>query len=167
MPWTCGKRSSSRPSSLWASLWASLGFWRGWSLAASALAMVLAVALYVAPGATQVTYVVVVTDDAQSRASWVVSGQAGSTEIRVRSLAPQPVPADRVFQLWVLPAGATTVRSVGLIPPAGDERLSLPPDIAALLATAQKFGVSVEPPGGSPTGQPTTTPLYHGKPLAL
>jgi AAA ATPase domain len=33
---------------------------------------------------------------------------------------------------------------------------------ARLHASARSSGVSIEPPGGSPTGQPTTTPLYHG-----
>lgn len=145
----------------------SLNFWRGWSLAASAAAVVLAVALVLAPSSMPVTYMVVVTDDALSQASWVVSGRPGSNEIRVRAVAPQSLPEDRVFQLWVLPAGATRVQSVGLIPASGNALLTTPESVASLLSGAQKFGVSIEPPGGSPTGQPTTTPLYHGKPLML
>lgn len=150
-----------------AAIGGSVNFWRGWSLAASAAAVVLALTLLFGPASTPDTYMVVVTDDALSRASWVVSGQSGSNEIRVRAVAPQTLPAERVFQLWVLPAGATTVQSVGLIPASGDARLTISEAVAAELAGAQKFGVSIEPPGGSPTGQPTTTPLYHGKPLLL
>ncbi|MGI9332172.1 MAG: anti-sigma factor [Gammaproteobacteria bacterium] len=154
-------------TSLVATLLNSLGFWRGWSLAASVVAVVLALALVLVPSSSTVTSMVVVTDDARSQASWVVSGEAGSREIRVRAIAPQAIEGDRVFQLWVLPAGETTVQSVGLIPASGQARLDVSESVAALLADAQKFGVSVEPPGGSPTGQPTTSPLYHGIPLVL
>jgi anti-sigma-K factor RskA len=109
-----------------------------------------------------VTYVVVITDDAQARASWLLSAAATGQEIRVTTLAPQPLPPDRTFQLWVKLPGATAVQPVGLIPAAGHTTLQVPEPLVLTLIQAEKFGVSIEPPGGSPTGQPTTTPLYHG-----
>jgi anti-sigma-K factor RskA len=140
--------------------WRQLGFWRGWALAASALAVLLILYIHVVPWPT--TYVVIITDDAQARASWLLSVAAAGREVRVNALAPQPLPADHAFQLWAKLPGAATVQSVGLIPAAGRTIIPVPEPLVPNLAQAEKFGVSIEPPGGSPTGQPTTTPLYHG-----
>ncbi len=147
------RRAPARP-------WHGLGFWRGWALATSALAAMLL--LYPGVRPPVVTYVVVITDDAQARASWLLSAAAAGQELRVTSFAPQPLPPDRAFQLWVKLPGTATVRPVGLIPASGRATLLVPEPLASTLAQAEKFGVSIEPPGGSPTGQPTTTPLYHG-----
>jgi anti-sigma-K factor RskA len=140
--------------------WYRLGFWRGWALATSALAAMLVLYIGVAP--LPVTYVVVITDDAQARASWLLSTAATGQDIRVTTLAPQPLPPDRTFQLWVKLPGAIAVQSVGLIPAAGRTTLQVPGPLVPKLVQAEKFGVSIEPPGGSPTGQPTTPSLYHG-----
>lgn len=166
-PQTSAKAAPSIGNSPLLSLWSRVGFWRGWSLAATLATLVLAVMLNQLPQSAPVSYVVVVTDDANAKASWVLSGHADSTQLVVRAFAEQPLPADRAFQLWVLPKGASTVRPVSLIPASGRASLAIDADIAALLRDAQKFGVSIEHPEGSPTGQPTTTPLYHGTPLVL
>ena len=141
-------------------LWHRLDFWRGWALAASALAAMLLLYLGMTPPA--VTYIVVITDDAQARASWLLSATAAGRTLRVSSFAPQPLPPDRAFQLWAKLPGIAAVQPVGLIPASGRTTLLVPEPLASTLFQAEKFGVSVEPPGGSPTGQPTTTPLYHG-----
>lgn len=139
-------------------------FWRGWALVASLLVVVLGGYLGLRqPPLTAVNYIVVITDDAQSRASWVIGADQRTQEIVVRALAPQPIPADRDFQLWVQLPGEPQVKPVGLIPEDGQTALAIPADIANRLVTAEKLGVSIEPQGGSPTGQPTTTPLYHGQ----
>jgi anti-sigma-K factor RskA len=71
--------------------------------------------------------------------------------------------ADRVLELWsVPPQGAP--RSLGLISASGTTVLSR----AKLPATLLKGGtaalaVSVEPPGGSPTGAPTGPVVFAGK----
>jgi anti-sigma-K factor RskA len=142
-------------------------FWRGWAFAASAAAAVLALYIAVWAPAQRVTYVVVVTDDAEARASWLIGTGDDLQQLIVRALQPQPLPADRTFQLWMKVQDDDRVRPVGLIPRSGEAVLSLPPAIAGALDKAEKFGVSVEPQGGSPTGQPTTTPLYHGPVLRL
>ena len=118
--------------------------------------------LYIGTVPSPVTYVVVITDDAQARASWVLSATATGQELRVTTLTPQPLPLDRTFQLWVKLPGAIAVHPVGLLPAAGGTTLPVPEPLVPKLAQAEKFGVSIKPPGESPTGQPTTTPLYHG-----
>jgi anti-sigma-K factor RskA len=78
------------------------------------------------------------------------------------AFAPKPVPADRDLELWILPVGATKVAALGVLPSTG-RTLRL----AGLPATGTQLLVSLEPKGGSPTGQPTGPVLYGGTLTAL
>ncbi|MFP3830860.1 anti-sigma factor, partial [Pseudomonas sp. SIMBA_021] len=51
-------------------------------------------------------------------------------------------------------------------PPAGRDRFALPAQ-RELLGTPIALAVSLEPHGGSPTGQPTGPVLYQGQLAAL
>lgn len=73
------------------------------------------------------------------------------------ALSPASVPAGRDLQLWVLPPGAKKVASLGVLP-AGGRSVALP----SMPATGTQLLVSLEPAGGSPTGQPTGPVLYAG-----
>lgn len=147
--------------------WQRAGLWQTWSALATAAALALAVTVAVRPTATAPVYMVVISDDAEARASWVVSSRPGSDRFKIKNLRPQDLPAGRDFQLWAKLEGQPRVRPVGLIPASGEAELALPANLIGQLDQIEKFGVSVEPEGGSPTGQPTTTPLYHGPLLSL
>ena len=71
------------------------------------------------------------------------------------------VPNDRDLELWALAAGETRPRSLGVLPAAGG-RL-----VVASLAPGTQLMVSLEPRGGSPTGQPTGPVLYAGQLAAV
>jgi anti-sigma-K factor RskA len=64
-----------------------------------------------------------------------------------------PLPAAKVYELWLLSPGQA--RSAGLLPQPSDGRTA--PVLAAGLAADDKVGVTVEPAGG--TSSPTTTPI--------
>jgi anti-sigma-K factor RskA len=71
-------------------------------------------------------------------------------------------PQGKSYELWILPAGATAPRSLGLV---GDQEFTVRRalgDYDAPTLNNATFGVSVEPAGGSPTGAPTG-PVIHGK----
>ena len=79
----------------------------------------------------------------------VVSWQHDEAVITIAGLSP--LPASRVYQLWVLtPAGA---RSAGLLSRTGRAG----PVLAAALQPGDRIGITVEPAGG--IAQPTTTPV--------
>ena len=84
--WRNIQRRIARCPRLPARPWHRLGFWRGWALVTSALAAILVLYIGVAP--LPVTYVVVITDDAQARASWLLSAAATGQEIRVSHSCP-------------------------------------------------------------------------------
>jgi anti-sigma-K factor RskA len=94
----------------------------------------------------------------QDQPAWLVEAEGGA--LRLAALNPQPLPPDRVMQLWALPQGATAPTSLGLIPPQG--RLTVTP--ATLRPEpGMLIEISLEPPGGSPTGRPTGPILFIGR----
>jgi anti-sigma-K factor RskA len=62
--------------------------------------------------------------------------------------------------LWLIAEGGAPV-SLGLLEPQGPSRITVPDDLRPVLAGAT-LAVSDEPPGGSPTGQPTGAVLAAG-----
>ena len=142
-----------------------LQFWRGWAAVASAAALALAVyvgidLMRMQPPLT-VDYVAVVNDGEQQPA-WLVEVDADYRRVNVQALRQQPLPADRSFELWLLPEQGQNPISVGLVPAQGETVLTLTPELRERLATAAGLAVSLEPAGGSPTGQPTGPVLYQG-----
>ncbi len=73
----------------------------------------------------------------------------------VRPTAPIAVPTDKDLELWALAQGETRPRSLGVLPASGRQ-------LTASLAPNTQLLVSLEPKGGSPTGQPTGPVLYGG-----
>jgi anti-sigma-K factor RskA len=67
----------------------------------------------------------------------------------------------RVHELWLIAEGAPAPVSLGVLPPDGRATLAVPGALAAVIAGGT-LAVSDEPPGGSPTGQPTGTVLALG-----
>jgi anti-sigma-K factor RskA len=65
------------------------------------------------------------------------------------------VPSDRDLELWALAKGETRPRSLGVLPASGRR-------LVAALAPDTQLLVSLEPRGGSPSGQPTGPVLYGG-----
>lgn len=83
--------------------------------------------------------------------------EAGRATIRPVGL---DAPASGSLELWHIPQGGAPV-SLGLIT-AGE-----PVEVALSAAPGDLAAVSLEPPGGSPTGQPTGPVLYSGPFVAL
>jgi anti-sigma-K factor RskA len=79
----------------------------------------------------------------------------GNTNRLVAHAAKLPArPAGSDFELWALPKGRTPV-SLGVLPAEGATTRTLTPIQKEALASSSQVAVSIEPRGGSPTGQPT------------
>lgn len=70
--------------------------------------------------------------------------------------------AGREHELWVIPAGGKPV-SIGLVRPGAPQRLSVPLRLASEFRDRSTIAVSVEPVGGSRTGQPTGPVIAAGE----
>ena len=90
----------------------------------------------------------------------VFGKEPGSSQLSVRAGTLAAPPAGRDYELWALPKGGSPV-SLGLLPyrEATARRLLTVAQRQALASAAQ-LAVSVEPPGGSPTGQPTGAVVF-------
>ena len=155
-------RLDRRKSAVAASAWQRLSFWRGLASFASIAAIGLAV-LLARPGplAPPVIVVLAATGAATSGTAGtpIVASISGDGRTLVtRPIVPVAVRADRSLELWAVPTGSAP-RSLGVIPAGGG--------IVALrgkvLAGADTLAVTIEPPGGSPTGAPTGPVVYAGK----
>ena len=88
---------------------------------------------------------------------WEVDIYSGRLIVHAGQLPAHPT--DRDYELWALPAGGKPV-SLGVLPTSGTAQRTLTLVQRQALANAPQVAVTVEPLGGSPTGQPTTTPIF-------
>ena len=92
--------------------------------------------------------------------------EAHADYLNVRPLELAAVDTGRSLQLWAIPVEGKPV-SLGLIPRDGDGRIVLSQSQQQLIRIPVVLAVSLEPQGGSPTGQPTGPVLYQGPLAAL
>jgi anti-sigma-K factor RskA len=136
--------------------WGGLSFWRGWALGATTAAAVLAVVLM--QPATVPPPLVVVLSAPEGASSFVAGVAADGRSMVVRPVVNVSTQADRALELWAVPKEGAP-RSLGLISPDKPTVLRR----GRILEGTAAFAVSLEPPGGSPTGAPTGPILFSGK----
>ena len=147
-------------------LQARVRLWRWTSAAASALAVCLALAVVLRPGAGMAPsgqHYVGVVNTSGELPPLVVSVDLARGEFSVKPVDLKPQ-AGKDYELWAVPAGAKPV-SLGVVAKPGKRPIDAGPhlnwnDPGMVLA------VSVEPTGGSTTGQPTGPVVYTGKLIA-
>lgn len=128
----------------------------GW-MAAAGLAAVALVTWYTTrePALTPL----VVLNDAQQHGQWVVSADSQRQQLSITPLRPTALATNNSLQLWLIPAGGTPV-SLGLLSSQAPTQVTLN---NMTLAADAVIAISLEPQGGSPTGQPTGPVLFSGK----
>jgi anti-sigma-K factor RskA len=136
------------------SWWSSLALWRGLTIASLA-----ALALYVA-----LPYLAPQTEIPQTRL--VASLTADGSDVRYLALydpelgnvALSHVSGERAsgrdFELWMI-EGSNPPVSMGVIPAGATAHIEIAPEAREKLGLGAVLAVSLEPAGGSPTGQPT------------
>ena len=142
-----------------AQLWDSLAFWRGLSAAAALAAAALVVVIGLAPPREDhPAFVAVMTSDA-GRPAAVLHAYADG-RVTLIPLEVAPIPQGRALQVWTKPTATAAPVAIGLMNQVRTIRLDLRNLSPAQLQ--QHFAVSLEPAGGSPTGQPTGPVLMQG-----
>lgn len=138
--------------------------WRMTAVAASALAASLALVVGVREGlrsTEQRTFVAVLQKDAASPA-FLLSVDLETKQLTIRAVAPEQQ-TDKSYQLWLVNPQLGNPRSLGLVQTAGFSGAANLASYDRGVIEGATYAISLEPPGGSPTGQPTGPVLYAGK----
>ena len=141
--------------------WSSLALWRGLAGAATA-AFLLAMALPALRPALPPSDRLAASLTAEgSSVTYLVLYDSATGSVSLAHMTGDPVEG-RDFQLWIA-RGSEAPVSLGVIPAGVSTRVPVTSDqIRALMTTAAHMAISLEPPGGSPTGQPTGPVLAVG-----
>ena len=133
-------------------LWESIAFWRNLGLGASAVAAgLLATLLALKPIESSPMLTAVLAEDNNTARVFIEQPKSGL--LMVKMVTPWKTMNGMALQLWVVPKDGAP-RSLGLINDTGETRLALP-SMDETLSGGLVFAISKEPPGGSPTGQPS------------
>ena len=146
--------SASTSTAPGSGLWASLAFWRGLAAAAIAALAVYVALPYVNPPAQQPqTRLVASLAADNSNVRYLAVYDAARHEVGL-SLVSGDRGAGKDFELWMI-EGKNAPVSMGVIPAGQTARMAVTPAVQQKLAQGAVLAVSLEPSGGSPTGQPT------------
>ena len=136
------------------SLWASLAFWRGLTAAAlAALVLYIAVPYVRTPVVVPQERLVASLAADGSDVKYLVVYDAGRRDVGL-SLVSGERAAGKDFELWMI-EGKNAPVSMGVIPAGQTIHMAVTPAVQQKLAQGAVLAVSVEPTGGSQTGQPT------------
>lgn len=155
--------NKTKPNNSLTSWWRTLGL--STTVVAVALAFVLVTKqpdtppLFVAPP----TQVALLADQDAKPAYMLnlIKTEKGETAIRVNALDTLKLQPKNALELWMIPNGHKPI-SLGLLPQQGQKTIVVIEGLATELVKSG-LAVSLEPIGGSPTGQPTGAVLYQGK----
>ena len=143
--------------------WQSLVFWRGLAAAALvALVLLVAVPLVRPPvgDAPTVRFVASLAADG-SDVSYLALYDAAHGRVGLSHLSGDREPGQD-FELWIIEGGDPPL-SLGVIPVGQTVQLVLTQDAREKFAQGAVFAISLEPAGGSPTGQPTGPVVAAGE----
>jgi len=163
-----GLRPVRPPPHVWQGIRARLNLSRGaqkrrrrpWAIAASVLLLVgLSGLLYwrsTEPGKLSAVATIATPSGSQL---WEVDVYRDTGRLIMHTAQVPAHAADRDFELWALPAGGKPV-SLGTMPYSGSAQRALTDIQKQALANSAQVAITVEQLGGSPSGQPTTTPVF-------
>lgn len=133
----------------------SLAFWRGVAAAAIAALLIAIAAPYLQPPAEPPAAQRLVASLASegSDVRYLVVYDASAGEIGLSHVTGDRQ-GGRDFELWAIEGDAAPV-SLGVIPVGANVHMAVAPAHRELIDSGVLFAISLEPEGGSPSGQPT------------
>lgn len=153
-----GRLFSEPPKNAWASalgaLWNSLALWRGLAVASLGVAAVVAgteAGLWDKPAGGPPLVAELAGKD--SVISLVARYDSGSGRLQLTPVATGER-QQKSLELWLI-EGDTAPRSLGVLPQTGEGEIIVPDTLRDRFAAGVVLAVSLEPFGGSPTGQAT------------
>ena len=146
------------------SLWESLRLWQWIGAGATAIAAACLVVVLTHPR-TETSHGInlMVSSIRQTNgvAGWTATMDLTRQQILLLPANPAALADDRNTELWLIPQGGKPI-AVGVFKPDAASTLRLSTDLLQQLGPTATLAVSVEPVGGSPTGQPTGPVIASG-----
>ncbi len=149
----------------------AVAFWRNWAFAATAAAAVALVFLAVRPEtfklpvapvpAPQPLLLASLTDP-QGHGFLTATYDQASGVMHVSPSLTLPLGEKRAAELWLIPADGVP-RSLGVIDPAHPSVMKVSDALRPGAKVSAVLAITIEQPGGSPNGKPTTKPKWAGK----
>jgi anti-sigma-K factor RskA len=129
----------------------------------AAAAALLGIAVWLGPQfLSPPTQVVAVLGADGAHPQWRIERTADAHQLRVTAIFAMTSNPQKAFELWALPPGGKAPVSLGLLPREGKAAYKLSNVQSEAVLAAVNLAVSVEPPGGSPTGAPTGPVIMVG-----
>lgn len=145
-------------------LWNSLAFWRGLAVGAAAVAVVAAAVSLnlMAPrsSADLAVQLVAALEAEGSDVRFLALYDSAQGTVRLTGLSGTHG-TDEDFELWAIEDGQQPV-SLGVVEAGGRSIVRLPPRVSADWGEGSILAITLEPEGGSPTGQPTGPLMARG-----
>lgn len=148
-------------------LWNSLPFWHwvgvGSSVVAAVLLVVLATHRAPTPAAAHAHagYMASTIQQTNGATGWTATMDLAHGRMVVVPATPQKFVSGRAPELWLIPPDGKPI-AVGMIALNQPTTIRLDATMLAKLGPSAALAVSVEPVGGSPTGQPTGAVIAKG-----
>jgi anti-sigma-K factor RskA len=147
-------------------IWDNLQLWRWLGIGASAVAVALLVLVSLphpalTPTAVNAGYMASAIQQDNGNTGWTATMDLQHARMVVVPATPVAFAEGRAPELWLIPAGEKPI-PVGMIERDKPTTLALDAALLARLGPTAALAVSVEPIGGSPTGQPTGPVIAKG-----
>jgi anti-sigma-K factor RskA len=148
-------------------LWNNLQLWHWIGIGASAVAIAAVMFIVTpprpssAPVSVSAGYMVSNIQQDNGVTGWTATIDVQNARMIVVPGSPTAFEQGRAPELWLIPAGQKPI-SVGMIMPDKPTTLALDPVLLSRLDPTAALAVSVEPIGGSLTGQPTGPVIAKG-----
>jgi anti-sigma-K factor RskA len=148
-------------------LWNNLQLWHWIGIGASAVAIASVMLIVTLPRSSPVPvsvsagYMVSNIQQDNGVTGWTATMDLQNARMVVVPAVPTAFEPGRAPELWLIPAGQKPI-SVGMIMPDKPATLVLDAALLSQLGPTAALAVSVEPIGGSPTGQPTGPVIAKG-----
>jgi anti-sigma-K factor RskA len=136
-------------------------FWRTLAIASLVGVVVLGIAEWRRPPSVVPAPLVVILSGADAKVGLIATASRGERYLTIKTVGNASPGDDKAFELWALPQ-AGPPQALGVIPKGDIVRVPLPNPVDETLSNIPTLAVSVEPPGGSPSGKPTGPVLYSG-----
>jgi len=150
-----------------AGLLQSLAFWRICAIGAAAVAAAsLAALIYVAELPRAAAPLLARLDQPSGQPEFLAAANPADGSVTVVPAALLTGQQQRSYELWVIPPGGPP-HSLGLVDPERPVKVVVPPELLPHVSAGSTLAITLEPPGGSPTGKPTGPVIANGKLASL